>query len=338
MSATIGSDAANVNGIDLGEGPGIEYFMTNAEQRKQLIANATTLEEGEWETVADTVVRVYHENLVGISDLQNAGLTRSLSLATTIDVWQDVTAFTEADVSMDGEAGSEEDRVNYSSNRVAIPIVHKDFKISGRELMTSRNMGNDLRTDNVAAATRQVVEKLEELLFNGWTPNIRDDDNNTASISGYTTATNRNTVSGSDWGTAGNVRDDVVSGLDAMDDDNRTPGDTGFWLYIAPTQWQQFRSAIDPDGDGNLTVRQRINEEFGAEIGAIRRASKLTDEYVMVDPSPDVVELAVAEDVQTVEWQSGSGLTNYFKVLAAMAPEIKSDSGGRSGIVHATGI
>lgn len=341
MSANTQANVNQANGMDLGGayGRGMEYFSANAEERKQIVANATTLEEDEWETISDRVVQVYHENLVGIGDLQNAGLVRNLSLATVVDVWQDVTAFSEADVSMDGEAGSEEDRVEYSSNRVPIPIIHKDFKVSERELMSSRQLGNDLRTDNVAAATRQVTEKLEDILFNGWTPVIRDSDGDTASIDGYTTHSDRNTVSGSDWGTAGNIRDDIVSMLDALDDDNRSPGDTGFWLYIAPTQWQEFRSAVDPDGDGNMTVRERVLNEFDQEIGAVRRAEFLSaGEAVMVDPKPDVVELAQAEDVQTVEWQSGSGMTNYFKVLAAMAPEIKSDSGGRSGIAHATGL
>lgn len=330
--------------VDLGEqavsgafGVGMDYFLANSEERKKIAANATTLEEDEWETLSDRMVQIYREELVGISDLQNAGLTRSLSLATQVDLWQDRSDFTEAEVSMDGESGSEEDRVTYATNGVPIPIVHKDFRVSDRELESSRRLNNDLRTDGVADATRQVSEKLEDLLFGGWTPTIRDADGDTFTLEGYTTHSDRNTYTGSDWGTAGNIRDDIVAMLDELDKDNRTGG--GFWLYIAPTQWREFRSKVDPDGDGNMTVRQRVLEEFDEEIGMVRRAPKLSSgEAVLVDPSPDVVELAVAEDVQTIEWQSGSGMTNYYKVMAAMAPEIKSDNSGQSGVVHATGL
>jgi hypothetical protein len=182
-----------------------------------------------------------------------------------------------------------------------------------------------------------VSEKLEELLFSGWTPTIRDEDGDTYTLYGYTDHPDRNTYTGSDWGTAGNIRDDIVAMFDEMDKDNRTGG--GFWLYIAPTQWREYRKAIDPDGDGNMTVRERIEDEWSQELGAVRRAPKLSSgEAVMVDPSPDVVELAVAEDVQTIEWQSGSGMTNHYKVMAAMAPEIKSDNTSQSGVVHATGL
>lgn len=339
MSAT--SAAANVS---LGEeavsgafGVGMDYFMANEEDRKRIAANATTLEKDEWETLSQRMVQLYRENLVGIQDLQEAGLDRGISLATQVDLWQTRTDFTDAEVSMDGETRSDEDRVTYQTEGVPIPIVHKDFRVSDRELQTSRRLNNDLRTDGIADATRSVTEKLEEILFTGWAPTVRDDGGDTFQLYGYTDHPERNTYTGSDWGTASNIRPDLVAMLDQLDENNRTGGN--FWLYLAPPQWRQFRSAIDPDGDGNQTVRRRIMEEFDQEIGQVRRAPKLADgEAAMVDPRPDVVELAVAEDVQTIEWQSGSGMTSHFKVMAAMAPEVKADADNNSGVVHTTGI
>lgn len=338
------ASSSSVN-VDIGEsavsgafGCGMEYFMSNAEDRKEIIANATTLEKDEWETLSDRMIQLYRENLVGVQDLRNAGLTRGLSLATQVDLWQTISGFTEAEVTMDGETQSEEDRITYNTQGVPIPIVHKDFRISERELSTSRRMNNDLRTDGVSDATRQVTEMLEDILFTGWTPQVSDHNGNTFSLYGYTDHPQRNTPSATgDWGTPGNIRDDFVEMVDVMDENNRTGG--GFWTYLAPPQWREFRSAVDPDGDGNLTVRERVMKEFDQEIGMVKRAGRLPDgEAVMIDPSPDVVELAVAEDVQTIEWQSGSGMSNKYKVMAAMAPEIKSDNQNRSGIVHMTGV
>lgn len=318
-------------------GVGMEYFMANEEERKEIAANATTLEENEWRTLSNRMVDVYQATIVGINDLMSAGLTRSLSLATQVDLWQTRSAMTEADVSMDGETRGDGDRVTYATDGVPIPIVHKDFTVGDRELQASRALNNDLRTDGVAEATRVVAEMLETMLFEGWNPDVRDSNGDTFTLYGYTNHPDRNTVSGSDWGTASNIRADIVSMLDALDSDNRDQG--GFLLYIAPTQWRQFRSAIDPSGTGDMNLRERILSEFDTEIGGVRRAAYLSDgEAVMVDPRPDVVELAVAEDVQTIEWSSGSGMTNYYKVMAAMAPEIKSDNQNQSGIAHATGI
>lgn len=317
-------------------GEGLNYFMQNEEKRKEIAANATTLEEDEWRTLTDRMVEVYRSELVGIGDLQSAGLTRDISLATKVDLWQKMSEMTGAEVSMDGETESEEDRMTYSTEGVPVPIVHKDFRIGERDLMTSRQLNNDLRTDMIADSTRAVVETLEDILFYGWNPQVTD-DRDSFELYGYTSHPDRNTYTGSDWGTADNIRDDIVGMLDLLDEDNRSGG--GFWMYLAPEEWRNFRSAVDPDGDGNLTVRERVQNEFDMEIGAIRRTDRLQNgEAVMVDPRQDVVELAQAEDVQTVEWQSGSGMTNHFKVMGAMAPEVKSDSKGQSGVVHTTGL
>jgi uncharacterized linocin/CFP29 family protein len=340
MSAT----ASNGANVSINEDPvagafgmGMEYFELDTNERKEVIANATTLEEDEWRTLTDRMVQVYQRELNGIQHLREAGLTRNVSLATRIDLWQEISEMTEAEVSMDGETSSEEDRVTYTTSGVPIPITHKDFRIPERVLMTSRRMNNDLRTDEVAAASRVVSEMLEAILFQGWNPQIRDERGDTFTLYGYTNFPDRNTVTGSDWGTAGNIRDDVVSMLDELDKDKRTGGD--FWMYLASPQWRELRSAIDPDGDGNLTVRERLNDEFGAEIGRVARSPYVPDgEAVMVDPREDVVELAQAEDMQTIAWQSGSGMTNHYKVMAALAPEIKSDQDSQCGIVHTTGI
>lgn len=345
--ANVGYDSDAVSGAF---GMGMDYFMANDEDRAEIASNAVTLEKDEWETLSDRMVQVYRSRLVGVQDLRNAGLVRNISLATQVDLWQKLSDFTDAEMTMDGETRSEEDSTTYQTEGVPVPITHKDFRISERALRASRQLNNDLRTDDVANATRQVVERLEYTLFQGWTPSFTDSDSDSYTLYGYTSHPDRNSLTAAnnsnigDWSNAGpgetnagNIRSTVVEMLNTLDDDNRTGG--GFWLYIAPQQWREFRSTIDSNGDGNLTVRERITDEFDQEIGDVKRAEYLNDgNAVMVDPSPDVVELAEAEDVQTIEWQSGSGMTNHYKVMAAMAPELKSDSESKSGIAHATGI
>lgn len=325
-------------------GMGMDYFMSNAEERKDLIANQSTLEKDEWETVSDTMVQIAQERLVGIQDLRSAGLTRSISLATQIDIWHKISEFTEADVTMDGEVDSREDAITYAPTGVPVPITHKNFRIGERQLQSSRQMNNSLRTDGTAAATRRVSEMLEYLLFNGWTPSVSDADGDSFTMYGYLTHPDRNAVTGADWTNAGpgetnagNIRTTIVEMINALDADNYSGG--GYWLYIAPPQWREFRATVEAYGDGNTTARERIMDEFDQELAMVSRAGKLPDgTAVMVSPQPDVVELAVAEDIQTIEWQSGSGMTNMYKVMAAMAPEIKSDANGNSGVATTNDI
>lgn len=341
MSASIQKADVSLSGepLDKAYAMGLDYFEDyDPQERLDIVAANSTLQRDEWNQLNETVLQTYKANLVAVTDLQNAGLTRNVSLATKVDLYEKITEFTEASVSMDGETDGDEDRPQYSLEGVPVPITHKEFRVSNRDLQSSRRLGNDLQADGSAAATRVVSEMLERMIFNGWDAAVTGERGNQFPLHGYTTHPDRNTVGGSDWtGTPGNIRPDVVAMLDALDEDNRTGG--GFWLYLAPPQWREFRSAIDPEGDGNLTVRERIMDEFATEIGMIRRAEYLPDgEAVMVDPATDVIELVTAENIQMIEWQSLSGMTEHFKVMAAMAPEIKADSRGQSGVVHASGI
>jgi uncharacterized linocin/CFP29 family protein len=328
-------------------GAGWDWFNMNQKQRKQFAANqmasnASTLERDEYETLSDRIIQTYKRALVGLDDLQSEGLTRSISLATQVDLWQTVNEVTEAEITMDGEDQSNNDRIQYTTQGVPVPIVHKDFRIPQRELETSRRMNNDLRTDTAAEVSRAVAEMANQLLFQGWNPAVDTERGDSWELYGYTSSEVSASVSGSDFGTAGNIRDVFTASIDKlMDENNQEPAGDGFIPYISQTQYRQYRNAIDPDGDGNLTVRERIENEFDMEIQEPRSVPDyvLPDgEMVMVNPTPDVVELALAEDLQTVEWTSGSGMTNYFKTLWAGAPEIKVDSKNNFGVVHVTGI
>lgn len=327
-------------------GQGMDYWFLNKDEKKQVAANylasnSSTLERDEYETLTDRIITTYKDELVGVQDLQDAGLTRGISLATQVDLWQQLSEVTEAEASMDGEAQGENDQVTYTTQGVPVPIFFKDYKIPQRQLMTSRRMGNDLRTDNAGEMSRVVARLMDQILFQGWEPAVPTARGDSWEIYGYTSTEVSDSVSGSDFGTAGNIRDVFVEAINTLDDNNQSPAGEGYWTYISKSQYQEYRSAVDPDGDGNLTVRERIQDEFDAELGAVKSVPDyvLPDgEMIMLNPTADVVEFAQAEDLQTIEWSSGSGMTNFYKIMAAGAPEIKTDSKGQTGIAHVTGI
>jgi len=336
-------------------GAGYNYFTWNEDQRKQwalnqmpesreeaMATNASTLERDEYETLTDRIIQTYKRELVGLDDLRSEGLVRNISLATQVDLWQTVTEGTEAEISMDGESQGENDRVMYDTQGAPVPIIFKDFRIPQRMLQTSRNMGNDLRTDFTTEFSRSVAEMANQVLFQGWNPTVNTARGDDWQLYGYTDSAVAASVSGSDFGTEGNIRDVFVSAVDKLlDDNNQSPAGDGLLPYISQTQYRQYRNAIDPDGDGNMTVRQRIEDEFDAEIQEPRSVPDyvLPDgEMVMVNPTPDVVEFAEAEGIQTIEWSSGSGMSNFYKIMMAGAPELKVDANGNKGIVHVTGI
>ncbi len=57
-------------------------------------------------------------------------------------------------------------------------------------------------------------------------------------------------------------------------------------------------------------------------------------QVVMVQLESGVIDLAVAQDVVNVQWDSGDGMMANFATMAAWAPRIKTDFDNRLGIAH----
>jgi uncharacterized linocin/CFP29 family protein len=179
------------------------------------------------------------------------------------------------------------------------------------------------------AAARAVAEKLEDVLFNGSTVAIGGN-----AIPGLTTFTARSTHTISTaWPSVTNtstIVDDVLAMITLANADNYY----GPFVLFVPGGWS---TVLAEDYDTSTTttsqtVRQRL---MGIEeIDDIVVVDKLaTPNVVLVQATSDVVDLAIAEDVTTVEWDVDPMVT-HFKVMAAIVHRLKQNNAGGSGIVH----
>ena len=308
-----------------------------AERVAQFRANAQ-LEKDEWKTLDENLVEVAREELVVVSRLRNAGLTTDEDLSTLIHEWQTTDDFGDAEIDMGGETGATEDASTFGVEGVPLPIVHKSFRLPYRTLLASRNRGGSLDTQNQSKAARAVNEALDSLAVNGWNGQVEGYD-----VPGLATHPDRNTVAGSDWSDytnndADTVRGDVLDAIEANEDDNYGPGGTGFLMMVGRGAYQALRR-WDTGTDNERGLLERLNDEFESELGDIINTPTLPDdEALLVKPSDDVVELAIASDLQNVEWESNDGMTTHMKVMASITPIVKSDEAGQSGICHLTGL
>lgn len=308
-------------------------------------ANQQTLQFDEWEDRDDLVVEETTFRLTALDDLLNAGLVSDTSLARMISVYQKENKFAQGDVerSMDGRARSVEDRSVWEVAGVPLPISHFDFEISLREQQNSQNFGEDLETADARKAGRALREDLEDLVFNGWGPSITT-SRGTFSVEGYTNATNRNTpTSNGSWSTAQNVIDDVRANLNALEqqgsnnNEGYMPEELGVWWYIPTARWGDVTRQSDPEGDGNMNLRARIERDF--PWVDIRHAGALgSDETVFVIQDPDVVDVADAQAPTTQSWEIEGGFATKYKSFACQVPRVKDTRAGVSGISHMTGI
>jgi uncharacterized linocin/CFP29 family protein len=307
-------------------------FLNSGLSTAALRTNALLRKE-EWEQLDSRVVEVARQRLAAVADLRAAGLTLNLGdLGVLISQYETLSDMEVAEVSMSGVARGRSARVEWTIQSVPIPIVHKDFQLNVRHLEASRRTGSGVDTTQAEVAARLVTEKLEDILFNGSTVQVNGNP-----IWGYRTFPNRNTgTAAGPWDAATGAADNIFNTVTAMMADARA--DRFFGPYTLYVSEQQYSEMFIKEGVDRFDVLlNRIREIPG--IAAVKPTGALADgEAVLVQLTRDVVDLAVGQDITTVEWETQGGMVANFKVMAAMAPRIKADDAGRSGVVHYTGL
>lgn len=295
-----------------------------------LLRTADTLRTREWIAYDEALVAEAQIRLRGVADLMAAGLTKPIAnaMGKTYLEYQKVGDIDPAIVSLDGVTRSENDTPEYSTANLPLPITHKDFYINMRKLVASRNLGESLDVTMARASGRKVSEELERMLYQG------GKTFGGSTIYGYCTHPNRNTMS---FGTNGNWAQAAKTGADMLKDvqDALTllEGDRmygPYWVYVSSSG--SIKLSDDFKAASDKTIRARLLEIDG--IQRVTVADQMPANTVVVQASPDVVELVIGEPLQTVQWDVHGGMQINFKAFQIMVPLVKADASNRSGVVH----
>ena len=304
---------------------------------KPIQANAT-LRRDEWIALDEAVQLASRQRLVGVGALEDAGLVYNLGngMGTTVLEYTDMADFGDAQVDMEGLAKSKNDRPDYGTHYLPLPIIHSDYQINARALSVSRNMGNALDTTSAEQAARKVAELLEDMLFTARTFKFGG-----GTIYSYINHPDRNpqtlTLAWDDASkTPKQILDDVLTAKGtAIADGHFGPYD----LYI-PTAYEvvldnDYITAVSDvqQGGTSQTIRERILKVDG--VKAIKVADRLpANNIVLVQMTSNVVRLVKGMAIQNVEWESHGRFVTNYKVFTIQVPQIRSDADSKSGIVH----
>lgn len=302
-----------------------------------LQVNAATLRRDEWKTLDEAVMMVKRQNLIGIQDLVDRNLTYNIGdgMASTVLEWHDVSDSQEALMDMEGVSKGEGDRPVYQHNYLPLPIIHVDYEIGTRALRVSRKMQYPIDTTVAESATRRVTEKLESLLFTNDPFSYGElDSRNRNTIYSYVNFPDRNQVTLSvGWDDSSKTGKQIVDEVLSMVQASINARHRGPWMLYIPTAYQTAIDEDYSDAKGSNTIRQRIKAIEG--IIDVKTADFLpADNVVLVQMTSDVVRLVQGMDVTNVQWKSGDGMLNKFKVMTIQVPQIRSDQNKRTGIVH----
>jgi len=312
----------NVNELN-GGGDMVTQLINNDFDPSCLRTNAA-LPHDAWLSIDSAIIRVAGQRLNGIADLQSYGLTRTLTggLGAKYDFWQTVSDDLSAQQNMEGVTVGAKNRLAFGETMIPIPLTFCDFDIGIRELAASQKDGRPIDTTHIEVATRKVIEKLEDTLFNGSTVVAGGYD-----LPGYLTYSGSNEVAltGSWTSTPTNIEKDVVK-LIARAEADRHYGP--YVLYLHTDEWADMRIRDTVLGLPYLEILKSM-----AGVADVKPSDALGNgEIALVSMTSDVISLATAVDIVAVPWESHGGMLKHFRVMAAIAPRCMSDSAGRCGI------
>jgi uncharacterized linocin/CFP29 family protein len=302
---------------------------------KVVVTNApATLPQDSWKILDTAVVRAATERLRAFADIRAAGLTFNLpnGMAHTVLQYQTLGDIREATISMDPTRRSEGDRPTMDVANLPLPVIHKDFDFSAREILVGRQGNIPIDTTTAEMAARKVAEGVEKLTVG--TAGTFSYGGGT--IYGYTNFPYRATVTTMPVpdGTNGPA---VVTALLSLRQLLINDRHFGPYRMYVNTQWA---SVLDNDysaAKGDQTLRQRILAIEGIRsVDTLDHLPTTNWHVLLVEMSTENVRAVIGMEIQTIQWESLGGMRRHFKVICMLIPQLRPDTGGNSGVAHGT--
>lgn len=293
-----------------------------------------SLRKDDWLMLDTAIVKAARSRLKAVADLRSAGLTFTVpnGMGKTVLETETQSDVDPAIVSMDGLAVAANDRPQFGLSGLPLPIIHKDFSFSARQIQASRNGGSPLDTATAEASARRVAEEAEKMLLgNSTVADLFKYGGYT--IYGYTDHPSRLTKTITSPTASGWTPVTTLNEVLAMRDQAKAAYHYGpYWLYVG-SSWDKY---LDADFSANypgVTLRDRLLK--CENIGKCQSLDFLSGyTMILVQATTDVVREVIGMDVTTVQWESHGGMQVNFKVMAIMVPQLRADYNGNMGIVH----
>ncbi|MNQ15149.1 Encapsulating protein for peroxidase [compost metagenome] len=290
--------------------------------------NASTVPKDVWGEWDREGIEIQRDVLAVFNDLSS--LSRSLPIGKQVHFYQKISDSSEVNISMDGRGKAKTDQPLVDYVGTPIPIIDSSFSFGWRQMAAMQSEGQSLDPAARNNAMRKVAEKLEDMVING----DAKIDVGGAKIYGLRTLPARNTgthgldlngATGAQWV---EVIKDVIEKMHA--DNFYTP----VTIYLNYADWF-YASATDYVAAApQNTILQRIMAIPG--VAAVVPASRVpVNDVLGVCKRSDVVQILTELPMTVRPFTRLRPEDDYvFNVMAAAAPEIKSDYNGQCGVTH----
>jgi uncharacterized linocin/CFP29 family protein len=318
---------------------GRSYITVNSGKMKDgkpvygtIATNTTaTLRKDEWIQFDTAIIKAARPRLRVVADLRAAGLEYVIpnGLSKTVLQYEAMSDISDASISMDGIRQSDADRPTFDLRNLPLPIIHKDFQFSARQVAASRNGGSPLDTTMAEAAGRKVAEEVEKLTL-GESDSYAYGGGTIFGLKNFTYALTQDLTDPTD---SDYVHSTTVSEVLAMRQSSMDNGYYGPWMLYYSPAWGTVMGEDCSTLKGDITLHERLKKIDGLQD--VRQADYLSGTtMLLVQMTSDVVRVVVGMDITTVQWESHGGMQLNFKVMAIIVPQLRMDFTNQTGIVY----
>jgi hypothetical protein len=297
-----------------------------------LTGNAAVVPLDAWRRI-DSRASVIQRDVLAVFNRLSAANTTPVNIGDLVSYFPKVSDSGEVHVSMDGRSEGRQDQAVVKYEGTPIPILDSYARFGWRQMAVMMKGSTGLDTVTIANHQRKVAEKMEDMVLNGLSSvavggstiyGLRNFPNRTSGTHGFTLTT----ATGANWLAAVSA---VVQGL---------IGDNSFGRATLFVNYADYTAADLNEFVAGYpkTILQRLLEV--KSVAEIVPCSKV--------PTGDIIAV---QNIDSGEW--GSILSampmvtkpkvrintedDYvFGVMAAVAPQFRSDYGDRSHIAHWT--
>jgi len=291
----------------------------------------TSLLYDEWKLMDEELMRIVQDELVGLADLREYGLEKTIGngMGHTVFQYQEIMNELEVELSMDGITRGKNNAPIMTLKQIPLPILHVDYEFNERMLQVSRNDGVALDVEQVTAARRAINEKIEDMLFTDFTYAYAG-----GTIYSYTNHPDRvplkMTTSWLDSSMTSALICTAVSGMvQELIDIKKTAG--GLVLYL-PTAYFSKITYKSPDKEQESIYNCILQNPKIKKIVFVDRI--VGEQVFLIQMNTETVRWLNGMGMQNIMWNSEGGMRHHFKAMTIQLPQIRSDYLERLGIVH----
>ena len=314
-----------------------KYVVQQVGYNADPVNNATTFRKDAWLQFDQAVIAAARPRMKAWADIRAAGLTYTIpnGIGKTSLEYEEQSDIRRATISMDGLRRGDTDRAVYNPKTMPLPIIHKDFDFSIRQIQGSRNTASPLDTTNAALAGEKVAEEVERLTIGNALPiqYAAQQIPGMINFPGRLTKVMTPPVLASGAPNPAWSPELHIQELLEMRQQSKNAFHYGPWSVYHSPNWDVAYDQDYSANKGTNTLRSRIGEVEGFN-------TPMSLDYldgwqvIMLQMSINVVRGVIGMEIVTVQWDSEGGFLRNYKVMCILLPQFRTDFYNRTGIVH----